>query len=384
MGLICFFENKLLGVFRTSGLLYWNIYGNDGVAGRLEYILPEEGAGGGGEAAGSTQKLFYLKDHLGSTRAVINTNGAVTESYDYYPFGLKMPGRVYPTTPTVTKNLFTGKERDVETGWDYFEARYYSAAIGRWLSVDLAGYLAPGWSPYAYTFNDPINFFDPDGEFPFTLHTRSFAPFNWFGGGFKGDGDNRRFSTSGNVTSRIRSEIDIETETMEITRKYPEGSTSIGGYGLWSAQSEAYITTSENATPLISHLYGNNDAATELSPNIDIHSNISINVTEGGNGNQILTLSGNITGDKFPAAEVFATDIQGNSVFLGVSPAGGGAVSGPIQMLPGNNQRPMSTVNVSILVNQKGVFIGVIQGDKIISISEWNKQFEDVNPKKED
>ncbi len=129
-------EDRILGVFRGSGLLYWNIYGNDGVAGRLEVSIPqEEGEGGGAEEVGSTQKLFYLKDHLGSTRAVMNANGAVVESYDYYPFGLKMPGRIYPVTPTVTKNLFTGKECDSETGLDYFGARYYWAAGGRWVAV---------------------------------------------------------------------------------------------------------------------------------------------------------------------------------------------------------------------------------------------------------
>ncbi len=61
-------EDRILGVFKGAGLLYWNIYGNDGVVGRLEVSIPqEEGAGeSGGEGAeevGSAQKLFYLKDH---------------------------------------------------------------------------------------------------------------------------------------------------------------------------------------------------------------------------------------------------------------------------------------------------------------------------------
>ncbi|RMG20441.1 MAG: RHS repeat-associated core domain-containing protein [Methanobacteriota archaeon] len=129
-------------------------------------------------------KFFYLKDHLGSTRAVVDINGEVKESYDYYPFGLHMPGKVYLAGPAVTKNLFTGiptkaetslflnrdeifqdfKERDAETHWDYFGARYYSPALGRWLAVDPLAEKYPGWSSYAYAYDNPVNFFDPDGK----------------------------------------------------------------------------------------------------------------------------------------------------------------------------------------------------------------------------
>ncbi|RMG89241.1 MAG: RHS repeat-associated core domain-containing protein [Chloroflexi bacterium] len=114
-------------------------------------------------------KFFYLKDHLGSTRAVVDMNGEVKESYDYYPFGLHMPGRVYLAGPAVTKNLFTGKERDAETHWDYFGARYYSPALGRWLAVDPLGEEYPSLSPYDYVANNPILNYDPDGQFIATI-----------------------------------------------------------------------------------------------------------------------------------------------------------------------------------------------------------------------
>ena len=62
-----------------------------------------------------------------------------------------------------TKYKFTAKERDAETGYDYFGARYYDSRIGRWLQVDPLAEKYFGWSPYNYTLNNPIRYFDPNG-----------------------------------------------------------------------------------------------------------------------------------------------------------------------------------------------------------------------------
>ena len=60
---------------------------------------------------------------------------------------------------------FTGKERDSETGFSYFGARYYdSDLITGWLSVDPMADKYPGLSPYAYCAWNPIKLVDPDGE----------------------------------------------------------------------------------------------------------------------------------------------------------------------------------------------------------------------------
>jgi len=57
---------------------------------------------------------YYLTDHLGSTRAVVDDQGTVLETFDYYPFGLLMPKRNTAGAGTLEK--FTGKERDDEGG----------------------------------------------------------------------------------------------------------------------------------------------------------------------------------------------------------------------------------------------------------------------------
>ena len=60
---------------------------------------------------------------------------------------------------------FTGKERDSETGFSYFGARYYdSDLMTGWLSVDPLADKYPNISPYAYCAWNPILFKDPDGK----------------------------------------------------------------------------------------------------------------------------------------------------------------------------------------------------------------------------
>ena len=60
---------------------------------------------------------------------------------------------------------FTGKERDSETGFSYFGARYYdSDVLTGWLSVDPLADKYPGLSPYAYCAWNPVKLVDPNGE----------------------------------------------------------------------------------------------------------------------------------------------------------------------------------------------------------------------------
>jgi RHS repeat-associated protein len=65
--------------------------------------------------------------------------------------------------------LFNAKERDEETGLYYYGARYLDPETAVWYGVDPLVMKHPDYSPYAYCFNNPINFIDPNGMLPSTF-----------------------------------------------------------------------------------------------------------------------------------------------------------------------------------------------------------------------
>lgn len=110
---------------------------------------------------------------------------------------------------------FTGKERDQESGNDYFGARYYASTMGRWLSPDPAKltlkHLAnpQKWNKYNYVLNNPLTMFDPDGQQEVTITYRAFIP-QASVDGFRGD--NRSFSASPDASSRVSVTVRVETD----------------------------------------------------------------------------------------------------------------------------------------------------------------------------
>ena len=113
-----------------------------------------------------TDRRTYHLDHLGSPRLVTDTNGAIIGTQDFTPFG-----NGGTTNGTLTQ--FTGHERDWLGGsgdaLDYMHARYYSAQMGRFLSVDpvisVDAMRSPQlWNPYAYVANNPVNRVDRTGR----------------------------------------------------------------------------------------------------------------------------------------------------------------------------------------------------------------------------
>ena len=104
---------------------------------------------------------YYLKDHQGNNRVVINSSGAVQETNHYYPFG-----GVFASTGNVQPYKYNGKELDTKKGLNWYDygARHYDATLGRWHSVDPLAEKYYGLSPYIYCYNNPIRFIDPNGQ----------------------------------------------------------------------------------------------------------------------------------------------------------------------------------------------------------------------------
>jgi RHS repeat-associated protein len=119
-----------------------------------------------GPAPGQIVEYYHL-DALGSVRAISNEAGEVIERHNYLPFGEEWEAN--PTAPGDARK-FTGKERDTETGLDYFGARYYTSGTGRFTTVDPVITLEENlidpqrWNRYAYVRNNPLRYTDSDGR----------------------------------------------------------------------------------------------------------------------------------------------------------------------------------------------------------------------------
>ena len=106
---------------------------------------------------------FYHSDHLGSASWITNGNGTPIQHLQYMPYGEPFVNE--RTSSYEERFTFTGKERDSETGFSYFGARYYDSDIlTSWLSVDPMADKYPNISPYAYCAWNPIRLVDPDGR----------------------------------------------------------------------------------------------------------------------------------------------------------------------------------------------------------------------------
>jgi RHS repeat-associated protein len=143
------------------------------------------------QAPTATGTQYLTADHLGSTRLVTDGTGNVVRCIDYLPFGEEIPSREngrsgcyeslgnailpqYPAPPDVESAKFTGKERDAETGLDFFGARYFSGAQGRFTTPDWSDRPEPipyvdlenpqTLNLYTYSHNNPLRWNDPDGH----------------------------------------------------------------------------------------------------------------------------------------------------------------------------------------------------------------------------
>ncbi|HKQ05734.1 MAG TPA: RHS repeat-associated core domain-containing protein, partial [Blastocatellia bacterium] len=136
-------------------------------------LLAEYGTG----SAGGSGTSYVTTDALGTPRIITGTDAAnpVKGRHDYLPFGEEIQAGVGGRTAGqgyISEGLrqkYTAKERDQETGLDYFASRYYASAMGRFLSADsVAGQVGSPqtMNRYAYVLNNPLALVDPTGHAP--------------------------------------------------------------------------------------------------------------------------------------------------------------------------------------------------------------------------
>jgi RHS repeat-associated protein len=148
----------------------------------LGQLVAEYTDGSGTQNSGTS---YFTPDHLGTPRVMTKGDGGVIARHDYLPFGEEIKagtgGRTtaqgYVDDADGVRQKFTQKERDVETGLDYFGERYYSNSIGRFISVDPLGASAKRINPqtmnrYSYVFNNPLRYVDPYGMDPWDSLTK--------------------------------------------------------------------------------------------------------------------------------------------------------------------------------------------------------------------
>jgi RHS repeat-associated protein len=157
--------------------------------------ITEVEAYGPAAASGTVNIHWLITDHLGTPRMILDQTGALAnmKRHDYLPFGDELFAPTGGRSAVQgyvggdgVRQQFTLKERDIETGLDFFDARYYASAQGRFTSADpydvnmerqyaandeeanaiLKRYILnpQHWNHYAYVLNNPLKYTDPTGE----------------------------------------------------------------------------------------------------------------------------------------------------------------------------------------------------------------------------
>ena len=131
-----------------------NVIYEDGTA---KCLLTEEGY----VSLDDREYHYYLKDHQGNNRVLVNKNGGVEEINHYYPFG-----GIFASEENVQPYKYNGKELDTKKGLNWYDygARRYDAVLGRWHKIDPMTEKYYSVSPYAYCSSNPVNAIDYQGK----------------------------------------------------------------------------------------------------------------------------------------------------------------------------------------------------------------------------
>jgi RHS repeat-associated protein len=332
-----------------------------------------------------------------------------------------------------------GREWDGSLGLYHFRLRHYDPQSGRFLQPDAAD-ASPARSAYEAFLSNPLIYVDPHGTRAthvgergaigsphlaamtfstaenagdyrdpsphlapgqYGIFVRSYAPFDWFGGGY--EGDDRGASLSADATSRMHSLTVLDTKRDTI-QTYGWASRSTGS-GWWPSlmslsmfvpgatggaqhtagpflgtgsdigytHSSVKMLSQHGVYYLAEHMFGSMPLA--MSPDIDVHTNVALVMNEK---TRDLEIRGWMTGDAFPNAEVFLQDPAGHRVFVHSFATHGDKLT-PYTMLWGDPQLAMGKpFEMRIALDESGNFTGVRteHGTDTSTLHEWNKLWE--------
>jgi RHS repeat-associated protein len=134
---------------------------------QVDQVLAEESG---------TQVRWFLADHQGTVKDVVDNTGVVIDHIIYDSFGRI----VSQTNPIELRFAYTGREWDGETGQYYYRARYYDPANGRFISEDPIGFASGDTNLTRYVFNSPLSLTDPSGLISLSSVAKEVGSyFNW-------------------------------------------------------------------------------------------------------------------------------------------------------------------------------------------------------------
>jgi len=165
--------------------------------------------------------LWQLEDSMGArigltTQRILGEGGSLR----YLPFGEPLYSK--KTGTFSSRYTFSGKERDAESGLNYFGARYYNSDLSIWISVDPMVDKYPSTSPYAYCRNNPIILVDPNGLF-YDGYQDGNGNYQWFD-----DHHETSFTENGTTWNRVTGNKKDWDEATTIRNAVIEGLVSLG------------------------------------------------------------------------------------------------------------------------------------------------------------
>ena len=176
--------------------------------------------------ATGVEARYFVTDHLGSVRAVVNDDGEVLERNDYYPFGSRWDDGLLSDN----RYRYNGKEAQAFLNNPYLDygARQYDSDGAVWLGTDRLSELYYHIGSYAYCANNPINAIDADGRLII------------FVGGFE---PNRSVTSAIIGTMMLSNSLPSQMKAAMMASAAPNRDFSKKDYYDWGSVNELYIDT---------------------------------------------------------------------------------------------------------------------------------------------